>query len=113
MTASRCVCALAFCLAPLVGRAADLVLLPGDTTLTGPNARQQLIVLARDGGKIVGDRTGQATFASSNPNVAIIENGELRPVGDGDAIITARVGEQTATANVRVAKFKEPATWSF
>ena len=50
--------------------AADLKVLPGDITLTGPHASQRLLVTAEEGGAVVGDQTAQAAFTSANPAVA-------------------------------------------
>src|SRR6266852_1685166 len=94
--------------------AAELKVLPDAIVLTGPHATQRLIVLAESDGNLAGDRTGQAKFASSNPAVATIdETGLVRPVGDGEALVTASVGDGQAQAKVKVAKFKEPQPWSF
>ncbi len=94
--------------------AADLKIFPADAVLTGPRASQRLIVLAESDGKIVGDLTSKAEFASSNDAVASVDQGGLvRPVADGEAVITASYEGQQATARVKVTKSKEPFTWSF
>src|SRR5690242_14793299 len=63
---------------------------------------------------MVGDLTEQARFSSSNPAVAAVdEGGVVRPVADGEAVITAAAGGGQATAKVRVRKVKEPFAWSF
>src|SRR5437762_899798 len=112
----RVIFSLAVALLPIVvptTRAADVVMYPSEILLSGPQARQLLLVLARDNGLLIGDRTEKADFTSSNPNVAAVENGEVRAIGDGEAIITARVGSQSATAAVRVTRTKEAFAWSF
>jgi len=94
--------------------AAELKVLPEAIVLTGPHATQRLIVLAESDGHLVGDRTAQAKFASSNPAVATIdETGLVRPIGDGDAVITVSVGDGQAQAKVKVVQFKELQPWSF
>src|SRR5258706_4405414 len=94
--------------------AADLVLLPADVPLAGPQARQQLLALQGENGRIVGDRTLVAKYTSSNPAVvAIDETGEVRAEGDGEATATATVDGKAATAKVRVSKTKEPSESSF
>jgi hypothetical protein len=94
--------------------AADLQIEPADFTLTGPHGRQRLLVLAQEGGQIVGDRTGQAKFATSDPAVATVDaTGTVQAAGDGEAIITATCDSGQATAKVQVTKFKDPFTWSF
>src|SRR5438132_13052164 len=94
--------------------AAEFKLLPAETTLTGPHARQRLIVLAGSGGKFTGDKTGAAKFTSSNPAVAVVdESGQVRAAGDGEATATAQLGDELATAIVKVTNTKEPFVWSF
>ncbi len=93
--------------------AADLTILPGDITLTGPHAAQRLLVASEEGGAVVGDRTAKATFTSANPAVAVVESGVVRPVGDGETTITATLNGQQATAKVKVVRAKEPIDWSF
>lgn len=100
--------------ATAIADAAELQILPADIFLTGPHAGQRLIVLAEATGQLIGDRTEQAKFISSNPAVATVdETGFVKPVGDGDAVITATVDGKPATAKVKVTKAKEPFTWSF
>src|SRR6266478_6337537 len=99
---------------PLKAEAGQLKLLPETVTLTGPQASQRLIVLAEEGGQYIGDRTGQATFASSNSAVASVnEAGFVKAVTDGEAVITANVEGQQATAKIKVEKTQEPVDWSF
>ena len=47
--------------------AADLKLLPAETTLTGPHATQQLLLVTEESGKAIGDLTNRVKFSSSNP----------------------------------------------
>src|SRR5262245_34625802 len=104
----------AFCTLCPVAPAADLKLLPAETTLSGPHATQRLLVLADEAGKIVGDVTSKATFASSNPAVVTVDRGgTMRAAGDGEAVITASDGAKNVTARVKVVQTKEPFTWSF
>jgi hypothetical protein len=94
--------------------AADLKLLPPDMVLTGPHASQRLIVLSQAEGKYTGDLTGQAKFASSNPRVATVsEDGVVRAVGDGEAVITASHDGRQVTAKLKVVKSRGPFSWSF
>ncbi len=94
--------------------AGELKLLPADVTLTGPHARQRLIVLTQEGAKLVGDLTSKATFASSNPAVATVnEAGVVKAVSDGETVITGAIEGKQVTAKVKVAKTQEPFTWSF
>jgi len=89
-------------------------LLPPQTVLIGGESSQRLVIEAQADGKFVGDVTVQATFGSSNGAVATVDShGVVRPAGDGEAMITATVDGQQATAKVTVTKTKEPFTWSF
>ena len=47
------------------------------------------------------------------PGVATVVDGLVVPVHDGQATITAKVGEQTATAKVVVSGMSSPFEWSF
>jgi hypothetical protein len=99
---------------PLGGFGADLRVQPTDIPLTGPHATQRLIVLAEDAGKIVGDRSTEAKFTSSNPTVASVnESGVVKAVSDGEAIITAAHDGKQVTAKVKVAKTKATFRFSF
>ena len=93
--------------------AADLKILPGDITLTGPHAAQRLLVASEEGGAVVGDRTATAIFTSANPAVAVVEGGVVRPAGDGETTITALVDDKPATAKIKVIHAKDAADWSF
>src|SRR6516225_8709571 len=112
---STCRIVLLLCL--LVGGragAAELNLLPTDVTLTGPHASQRLILVSEDGGKVVADRGPDAKFTSSQPAVATVDDrGVVRPVADGEAVITATHGDRQATAKVKVTKAKEAAPFGF
>jgi hypothetical protein len=82
--------------------------------LTGPKASQRLLVLSTAGAKAVGDRTSHAKFASSNAKVATVDqSGVIRAIGDGDATITAAIGDSRTTTRVTVEKAGEPFDWSF
>lgn len=87
---------------------------PPAVTLTGPQATHRILVLETEKDQIVGDVTGRSEFFSSNPKVAIIEEGGVvKAVGDGEATITAAHADATATIKVKVEKSREPATLSF
>src|SRR5262245_54802586 len=107
---SSILAAAALVLFPVTGIfAAELKVLPADIALTGPQTSQRLIVLVEENGKPTGDVTSQAKLTSSNPTVAAVdEAGVVRPVGDGEAVITAHHDSKTAAARVKVTKAKEP-----
>lgn len=90
-----------------------LTLLPAEIKLTGPQAHQTLLVEESRGGQFVGQVSDGITFESSNLNIVAIEDGVAKPVGDGEAVITAKVGERTAAAKVTVSGVGKPFRWSF
>ena len=80
-----------------------LVILPEHTVLRGQGARQQLLVEKRVNGSFVGSATDEAKFSSSNPNVATVdETGVVTAVGDGRAILTAKVAGRNVSTVVEV-----------
>jgi len=94
--------------------AAELRVLPAEIVLTGPKATHQLIVVREENGKVIADLTAKATFVSSNSAIATVDGDAiLHPTNDGEAIITATVGDAKATSRVKVAKSREPFAWSF
>lgn len=88
-------------------------LFPAESVLTGPNASRRLIMHELDRGE-TGRRIESAiTWSSSRSEVATVEAGNVTPVSDGDAVITAIAGERVATANVRVRGMNTPFAWRF
>ncbi len=99
--------------APAASASSGLAVLPAAVTLTGPKARQRfLLEETRDG--FSSDRSGQARWRSSNPNVVRVDaSGTAWPVSDGTAQVVAVVGGRRASATVRVRGAAEPFAWSF
>ncbi len=93
--------------------AESLTVLPAEFTLSGPEARQRILVQALTDGRVVGQVTEGVATSSSDAKVVKIEDGFVVPLGNGKATITAKVGNQTATATVTVEKFEQPHSWSF
>jgi hypothetical protein len=83
-------------------RAGDLVVLPERFTLSGSTARQPLLVESRRGDDFVAEVAGGIEWKSSDPKVVAVKDGVAIPVADGHAVLTAKVGLQTATADVTV-----------
>ncbi len=93
---------------PITAAAAEIKLWPADLVLTGPHAHQQLSVLAQENGKYVADLTAKAVYVSSNPKVAAVDAaGEVRAVGDGQAIITVRHEARQVTATGKGCRGRE------
>src|SRR5260370_599750 len=110
----RTVIALLFSLFCTLRAAAEHRIAPNDVTLTGPKATQRLLLLDMTDEKATGDRSAQAKWSSSNPEVAAVDGkGTVRSVADGEATITAELDGKQASAIVKVAKAKEPIDPSF
>jgi hypothetical protein len=89
------------------------VLLPREFSLTGPEARQTLLLEMFNGTHFTGQITNGVQFTSSDPRVARVEGATVIPVGNGTATISARAGRQTVSARVTVTHMDVPFTWSF
>jgi hypothetical protein len=94
-------------------RAASVVIIPEKITLDSSAARQQLVVERLENKQWVGQITNAIQFSSSNTNVARVENGIVVPVRNGTTTIRARVGRDTAKAEVVVSGMEKPFEWSF
>jgi len=78
------------------------------------DARQQLIVTATDEGGKQTDATRDAVWVLSDPTVLLIDStGMAIPSKDGDIMVTATVGDKTATAHVTVSGFAQPLPINF
>jgi hypothetical protein len=93
--------------------APSLKIQPGAVTLSGPQATQRLLVHRLEKSEIVADVTERAEFFSSNPMVAIVDEGVLKAVGDGVTSISASHDDMNATIKVKVEKTREPAAINF
>ncbi len=90
--------------------AQDLTILPPSVALSTPESRQQLIAEAAVNNHQE-DWTAKVKWSSSNPQVATVDvNGLVKPVSDGDTIISA---DGKASTRVHVANAKTPFNWSF
>jgi len=96
-----------------VSAADELAIFPAKFTLMGPASAQRLLVQQVRGEKFGAQVTDGITFESSDPNIVRVDKGAAIPVGNGTAILTARVGSQTASAQVTVLLHDKPQDWSF
>jgi hypothetical protein len=97
----------------ILSAADNLSILPKTIDLNGPEARHHLLAEA-DLGDHQEDWTRKTEWRSSNPKVAIVDaGGEVRPLSDGEATITAAAQGRTATATVHVKNSQVPNAWSF
>ena len=93
--------------------AGGVVILPGDFTLTGPAARQSLLVQRVDSSRVLGQVTEGVSLTSGNPAVVKIEGGAAVPVANGEATLTAAANGGTATVKVTVTGMDKPFEWGF
>src|SRR5262245_5898031 len=84
-----------------------LLVFPPRVLLDGPRDQQTLGVLGEyaDGRRL--DLTRQAKYTSSSPKVVRVEEGVLRPAGDGKAEVTVRAGGLQAAVPVQVKRAAE------
>ncbi|MCG3195655.1 MAG: hypothetical protein GHCLOJNM_00122 [bacterium] len=92
---------------------AEIRVLPSEITLSRAGEAQRLLIEGVEGSLWTGDRTSEAEISTSDPKVARVEGGVLRAVGNGEAVLSASVEGQSATATVRVTGADSPFTWSF
>lgn len=87
---------------------------PAQVLLTGPGATQRLTVRRVANDHIVADVTERAEFFSTNPKVAVVEEGGiLRAVGDGETSISAAAEDMNTSIKVKVEKTTDPPSISF
>ncbi|WP_442505939.1 DUF1549 domain-containing protein [Novipirellula sp. SH528] len=93
----------------------DIAVLPKSFSLSGSEARQQLMVVHVSNlddvpAAIIGDNV---RWTSSDPAVVTIDDSVAIAAGNGTTTITAHVGDAVSTTEVTVAGFDEPHHWSF
>ena len=90
-----------------------LEIIPKKFVLHGQAARQQLLIETLRDNNFHGQITNGFVLESSDPKIVKIENGMAKPVADGTATLSAKVGGQTATAQVSVEAMGQSSEWSF
>lgn len=83
-----------------------LTVFPQPITLDGPRDQQQLIVLGEYTDGRQRDLTREALFTTKSAGVVQVHAGVLRPVGDGQTIVTVQAAGKTATVPVVVRRAK-------
>jgi hypothetical protein len=82
-----------------------LTVYPAQVTLDGPRAEQRLGVLGEYADGRGWDLSRDAKYTSNAPSVASVDSlGVVRPVGDGQAVITVQAGGKSASVPVKVQK---------
>src|SRR5437016_1320058 len=104
---------LTICICAASVSAEDIKLLPLQFTLSGPEARQTLLVEQSRDNIFVGQLKEKVTLTSSDPEVLRIKNGVAIPVANGRVTITATANNQTSKAEVTVTAMDKSFAWSF
>ena len=94
-------------------QAGALDIQPASFSLTSARARQQVVVTGTFGPEDIRDVTAEVEYESSDPSVVTVEGSLVQPTGNGTAVITARLGESSAAAEVTVTGFEVPSPVSF
>lgn len=97
----------------IVGAPLSITLEPKTITLSGPRARQQMLLTGRYEGDQERDLTGLIPLGTTNPAVARIESNIVFPVANGECYIVAVVGAQAAVVPCFVRNFDQPHPVSF
>ncbi|MBW3599153.1 MAG: DUF1549 and DUF1553 domain-containing protein [Planctomycetes bacterium] len=92
---------------------ATIDVFPPAVRFDGPREQMQLVITTNYADDRQADATRSASFASSDPGVAVVENGVVLPRGDGKAEIAVEVGGLTTTVAVEVENYSRPAPVSF
>ena len=91
----------------------QLAIIPTNIVLSGPEARQRLLVEKIKDNAFVGQLTNQLEFPSSDASIFRMENDTAIPLTNGTATVQVKAGKQSATARVTVEKMEKPFDWSF
>lgn len=100
--------------APAPVEVRKLTVYPGRVELFGTRSQHRLGVLGEVASGGQRDLSREASFRSSVPAIATVDaKGIIRPAGDGEAVITVRVGGRSASVPVRVhgAATEEPVSF--
>ena len=101
-------------LAPVeIGKPARIEVYPTSVQLTSSRQFRHLVVTAHYADGQVQDITRAAEFASTNPQVAEIQEAVVRPQGDGKGEVVVRAGGQEAKITVEVSGQKATESISF
>lgn len=108
---------LCFVLALLAGApralADEFIVLPTRFTLTGPTARQDLLIERIGAQGYAGELTNELVLFSSDTNIARVEGRTVIPVRNGSVMVTAQRGSQMTRAQVSVERMESPIEYSF
>lgn len=87
---------------PALGELVSLTVHPAKVVLDGPRAEQRLGVLGKNAAGASRDLAREARITCSVADVARIEDGVLRPIRDGETVVTVQLGNKSAVVPVTV-----------
>lgn len=82
----------------------NLLVYPAQIQLDGPRDEQRVGVLGEYAEGRAWDLSRKATMTSSDPKIAVVDRGVIRPVADGACTLTVTAAGQTKTIPVKVVK---------
>lgn len=91
----------------------SLIVLPRDVKLTGPEARQRLLVEMAEGALVTEFVPDGVVWSSGDERVAKVVDGWVVPMGNGATELTARANGRSAKVMIVVEKFDTAHPWSF
>ena len=86
---------------------------PPEIELRGPRGQMQLVVVGYDAAGLAIDLARQTQYFAGDENVVTFQRSTVRTAGNGQTLITARVGEFETSVPVRVVGFDQPNLVSF
>jgi len=99
--------------APSLPAAESVAILPAGIVLDGPHATQRVVLERLVDGRAVGDLTPLARWQVADPELAVLEEGVLRPRRDGETRLVAEVAGQTVEVPVTIRGSARVEAWSF
>lgn len=91
----------------------DIAVFPVSLQLTGPEARQRVLVQSVENGRVGRQMLEGVVYASADEKVARVENGLVVPTGNGATTLTITARGEKRSIPVTVEKFADPHVWSF
>jgi hypothetical protein len=95
------------------GAEEPFILLPAKFTLTGPTARQQVLVEQYGEKGYNGELTNGIAWRVSDTNIVTVDDGSVTARGNGTAVVTVARGNQFANARVTVEGVERRGEYSF
>ncbi len=87
---------------------------PSEVRLQGADASQQFLVMGRFADGLERDVTSQAEFSGSRPGlIQFSGHSRVKPLSDGELVLTAKVAGRTAAASIEIGGSEERRPFSF